>query len=122
MKIPDEKISQLQKILVKDNECVAGLKIFHGYKGIGGSNSSGFQCESCQEYTLEQLEEMTPIRVPGSEICALVNDVLYFRCTTDGQIRVHTIDHREESCTIMGDSIGYDTFLAVRVALLLKEA
>ncbi|MBE6778293.1 MAG: hypothetical protein E7541_02795 [Ruminococcaceae bacterium] len=121
MKIPDDKMAQLQQILVKDNACVVGLKISHGYQGVGGSNSSGFQSESCQEYTVEQLEGMAPIRVLGTEICALVNDVLYFRREAAGQMQVHTIACNEGGYTVMGDSIGYDTVIAVRVDLLLKK-
>ena len=57
----------------------------------------------------------------GSEICALVNDVLYFRCKDHGNMRIHTLDWTEGERLYRGDSVGYDTVSAEKVVLLLKQ-
>lgn len=120
-KLPDEEILSLKTILVKDNKRVSGITIERGHMGLGGSNRSGFSSTSEREYTIQQLSGSEPIWVMKSEICALVNDVLYFRCDDeDGKKRVYTMDYREEKRTMAGDSIAYDTVSAARVVLLLK--
>lgn len=118
--LSDCEVLKLRKFMAEDNDKVVGVKILRGYMGVGGSNSSGFQLVRVQEYPIEQLNEREPIWVVGSEICALVNDVLYFRCEADGEKRVYTLDHREETRMMVGDSIAYDTASAARVVLILK--
>lgn len=120
-RLSNEEILSRKTILVKDNQRVVGVKIARGYWGMGGTNCSGFSTKSVTEYSAENLSGMEPIWIVGSEICALVNDVLYFRCEADGEKRVYTLDHREESRMMVGDSIAYDTASAARVVLLLKE-
>lgn len=107
---------------MKDNKRVSGIRIERGHMGLGGSNRSGFCSTSEREYTIQQLSGSEPIWVMKSEICALVNDMLYFRCDDeDGKKRVYTLDYREQTCMMVGDSIAYDTASAARVVLLLKE-
>lgn len=91
--------------------------------GVGGSNRSGFRENISQwhQYPLDALSGREPIRVRKSEICALVNDVLYFRCEDEnGQKRVYTMNFRNKEITMSGDSIAYDTVSATRVSLILK--
>lgn len=114
-----EEILELQRILVQGNERVVGVRIAHGYMGVGGSNSSGFQETHCYEYTVEQFDGMEPFRIMGSEICALVNDMLYVRYKDGNEMKVYTIDYY--GCTMTGDSVAYDTVTAVRIRLLLPE-
>ncbi len=116
-----EKLLALEKILVKDNEKVVGVSILKGYMGVGGSNRSGFQTESCYDYTVEQLDGAEPIRVMKAEICALANDVLYLRWDVNGKRWIHAIDCDEGRCTLTGESIAYDTVVAARVVLNLKQ-
>lgn len=120
-KLPDEEILSLKTILVKDNKRVSGIRIERGHTGLGGTNRSGFSATSEREYTIQQLSGREPIWVMKSEICALVNDVLYFRCDDgDGNKRVYTSNHREEGRMMAGEGIAYDTASAARVVLLLK--
>ena len=120
-KLPDEEILSRKTILVKDNKRVSGIQIERGHMGLGGTNRSGFSATSEREYTAQQLSGSEPIWVMKSEICALVNDVLYFRCDDgDGKKRVYTLDHREEGRMMVGEGIAYDTASAARVVLLLK--
>ena len=117
--LPDEEILALKTILVKDNERVSGIKIMRGYMGIGSSNRSGFEITGIATYTLEQLNGAEPIRVGRSEICAVVNDVLYCRCDEEnGKKRVYTMNFREKEITMSGDSIAYDTVSAAKVSFI----
>lgn len=121
--LPDEEILSLKTILVKDNKRVVGVEIVGGCMGMGGSNRSGFRENISQwhQYPLDALSGREPIRVRESEICALVNDVLYFRCEDkNGKKRVYTMNFREKEITMSGDSIAYDTVSATRVSLILK--
>lgn len=120
-RLSDEEILSLKTFLVKDNPQVTGIKILRGYRGIGGSNRSGFQTTEIEEYPLGQLSDGATIRVVGSEICALVNDVLYFRCNADGKMTVYTQDLTDASRSYCGESIAYDTVSAARVILLTEE-
>ena len=119
-KTDNEKFLELKKILVENNEKVIGVRIAHGYMGVGGSNRSGFQQSHCYEYTAQQLDGMEPFRVMNSEICALANDMLYLRHQGDDGMRVYTIDY--PGCIMTGDSVAYDTVTAVRIRLLLAES
>ena len=119
--LADEEIHSLKAILVRSNKQVVGIKIMHGYMGSGGTNQSSFCAESVAEYTAQELNGKAPIRVNKSEICALVNDVLYFRQKgSDGKMNTSTLDPREKEQLYSGDSIAYDTVSATKVVLLLK--
>lgn len=121
--LPDEEILSLKTILVKDNKHVDGVEIEGGCMGVGGSNCSGFREYIGQghRYSLDELNGREPIRVSKSEICALVNDVLYFRCEEEnGKKRVYTMNFREKEIMMSGDSIAYDTVSATRVSFLRK--
>ena len=118
-KLPDVEILSLKTILVKDNKQVVGVRIARGYMGVGGSNRSGFQETHCYEYTIEQLAGMEPFGVMNSQVCALVNDMLYLRYKDDDGMKVYTIDYSGRTMT--GDSVAYDTVTAARISLLLKE-
>ena len=120
--LPCEDIFQLEKILVKDNKHVVGVQIAHGYMGMGGSNRSDFEAESTKAYTIAQLSEKEPILVTGAEICAVVNDVLYFRRKEkSGKKQVYTLDYTEKERTLTGDCIAYDTVAVTNVVLLLAQ-
>jgi len=117
--LTDEEILALKTILVKDNERVSGIEIMRGYMGIGGSNRSDFEITGIATYTLDQLNGAEPIRVGRSEICAVVNDVLYCRSEEEnGKKRVYTMNFREKEITMSGDSIAYDTVSAAKVSFI----
>jgi len=117
--LTDEEILALKTILVKDNERVSGIEIMRGYMGIGGSNRSDFEITGIATYTLYQLNGAEPIRVGRSEICAVVNDVLYCRSEEEnGKKRVYTMNFREKEITMSGDSIAYDTVSAAKVSFI----
>ena len=121
-RLDENEVFALEKILVKDNKHVVGVRIAHGYMGVGGTNRSGFEAESIREYTIEQLSEREPFWVTGSEICAVVDDVLYFRHEDrDGSKRVYTLDCNQKSYMMLGDGVAYDTVSAVRVVLLFAQ-
>ena len=121
-RLEKDEILGLEKFLAEDNDKVVGLKILRGHMGLGGTNRSGFCATSESVYTIQQLSGSEPIWVMNSEICALVSDVLYFRCDGEnGEKRVYTLDERERGFIMVGGGIAYDTASATRVVLLLKE-
>lgn len=122
--LPPEEILSLDTILVKNNHRVVGVKLIHGFSGIGGSNNSGFGAEPGKEivYTAEELDGRKPIRVEDDMICALANDVLHFRYRSyNGEMRTFTLDYRKRTYIARGDGIAYDTVSATKVVLILKE-
>ena len=122
--LPKEEIIPLDRILVRGNERVVGVKLIRGCRGIGGSNTSGFSGFEDGEriYTAEQLDGRDIIYVEGVEMCALAKDVLYFRYTDrNGEKNIFTLNYREREYTAIGDGIAYDTVEATKVVLLLDE-
>ncbi len=120
-RLSDREVIELKKFLAEDNDHVVGVKILSGHMGLGGTNRSGFSATSEREYIIQQLSDSEPIWVMKSEICALVNDVLYFRCDGEnGEKRVYTLGDKETGFIMVGEGIAYDTAAAVRVTLLLK--
>lgn len=118
MPCSDVEIDSLKTVLVESNERVVGIKITRGYMGCGGTNLSDFSAESTRVYTADELNGSEPIAVNKTEICALINDVLYFRCHNgDGT----TLDLKEKERTYRGESMAYDTVSATKVELLLKD-
>lgn len=121
--LPDEEVLSLKTFLVRDNKRVSAVRIIPGCRGIGGSNTSGFQSfkEEIRDYSLEELARMDSLYVNGYTACALVNDVLHLRYTdAEGNPKVQTLDYRERDCHFSGDSIAYDTICETVVALILK--
>ena len=54
-------------------------------------------------------------------MCALINDVLYFRYTKrNGEKNIFTLNYREREYNAIGDGIAYDTVSATKVVLMLK--
>ena len=54
-------------------------------------------------------------------MCALVNDVLYFRYKdSDGNMRAYTLDYRKRKTLIRGGEVAYDTIAATEVYLIMK--
>ncbi len=120
-RITEEELCSLKTILVQSNERVIGIQIARGYMGSGGTNHSDFSTESTTTYTAEELNGKEPIPVNKSEICALVNDVLYFRCKNNGELHTFTLDRETSEQLYSGDTIAYDTVCATKVMLLLKD-
>ena len=121
--LPEEEVVFLDKILVRDNKRVESVRFFPGYCGVGGSNTSGFSTDwdSAYEYTSEELDGRSPLWIHGEEVCALVNDVLYFRYKgRDGNMHAYTLDYRERTTLIRGDGVAYDTIAATEVYLIMK--
>ncbi len=121
--LPEEEIVPLDKILVRDNKRVKSVRFFPGYCGVGGSNTSGFSSDWDRkyEYTPEELDGRSPLWIHGREVCALVNDVLYFRYKgSDGNMHAYTLDYRERNTLIRGDEVAYDTIAATEVYLIMK--
>ena len=121
--LPDETVISLDRFLVRDNKRVKGIRIMPGYKGIGGSNTSGFSSvdEKIQDYTAEQLNGADFLWVEGSSIRALAGDILHFcHKNQEGKHYVFTLDYRERDRIFIGDSVAYDTVSATEVVLLLK--
>ena len=54
-------------------------------------------------------------------MCALVNDVLYFRYKdSDGNMHAYNLDYRKRTTLIRGDEVAYDTIAATEVYLIMK--
>lgn len=122
-RLPDEEILGLERFMVRDNKRVKGVRIMPGYRGIGGSNTSGFSSDSerIRDYPLEYLKNNEFIWVQGVSVRALVDDVLYFcREGTDGNNKVFTLNYRERDTIFRGEGVAYDTIAATEVVLLLK--
>ena len=117
-RVPDEKILELERFLVRDNKRVRAVRVLPGYMGIGGSNTSGFSSDSerIRDYPLEYLENSEFVWVQGYSLRALVGDVLYY-CRND---KVYTLNFRERDTIFRGNGIAYDTIEATEIVLLLK--
>lgn len=121
--LPEEEIVPLDKILVRDNKRVKSVRFLPGYCGVGGSNTSDFSSDFDRkyEYTPEELDGNSPLWIHGIEVCALVNDVLYFRYKgRDGNMHAYTLDYRKRTTLIRGDEVAYDTIAATEVYLIMK--
>ena len=121
--LPEEEIVPLDKILVRDNKRVKSVRFLPGYCGVGGSNTSDFSSDFDRkyEYTPEELDGKSPLWIHGIEVCALVNDVLYFRYKgSDGNMHAYTLDYRKRNTLIRGDEVAYDTIAATEVYLIMK--
>jgi hypothetical protein len=118
LRLPEEEILSLDRFLCRDNKRVRGIRIMPGYKGLGGSNTSGFSSDSdrLRDYPLEYLADCGFLWVEGVALRALVNDVLYFTCKD----KVYTLNYRERDRLFHGRSVAYDTIEATEVVLLLK--
>ncbi|MBQ8688810.1 MAG: hypothetical protein IJ515_00395 [Clostridia bacterium] len=116
-----DEVLALDRVLVKNNKRVVGVRIEYGSKGIGGSNTSGFCAHRSVKYTAEELDGAPLVSVGRSMICALANDVLHFKNNSDGEYRTFTLDYRERSFISLGEEIAYDTYSATRVELILEN-
>lgn len=122
--LPEEEVVSLDKLLVRDNKRVTSVRFFPGYCGIGGSNTSGFSedWDRMYEYTTDALDGKSPLWIHGEEVCALVNDVLYFRYKgSDGNMHMNTLDYRKRNTIIRGGEVAYDTISATEVYLIVNS-
>lgn len=121
-RLDDREVFNLKSILVKDNDEAITIKVMRGYMGNGITNQSEFCAESTEEYSAEELLEREPVLIEGAEICALVNNVLYFRWKdAGGNLCTDTLEREEKGKIFKGKIIACDTVAATRVVLLLKS-
>ena len=121
--LPDEEILALDRFMARDNKRVKALRIMPGFRGLGGTNTSGFSgdWERTRDYPVEILDGGEFLWAQGVSIRALIHDVLYFvRTDRNGKARVFTQNHRGNTTVLMGEGIAYDTVAATEVILLLK--
>lgn len=112
-----------KKFVVEGNDKVVGIRIAHGYKGMGGSNSSSFQEKSNEVsiYTLEELKTCRSLWAYNMELYALKNDILYIRYTNEnGEVYESKLSSDEPGAIFLGDNVSYDTYSAIKVSLILK--
>lgn len=115
--LSDNEVLALESILVEDNEKIVGILVEYGTTGVGGCNTSGFSADTSNNFELENLAGKEPLQIKGVKLCAVVNDVMYFR-NDNGKVFPHNYD---QTFKLMGKGIAYDTYECTCISAVLAK-
>lgn len=116
--LTNEEVLALDKILVKDNRLIVALHFESGYYGRGGSNNSSFTEEINTTKTLDELTGQPLLKIFGVQICAVVNDVVYYTWENRANGEVLSFDAKGRYTDECG--IAYDTMRGWLICPVLK--